>query len=317
MKKMICMLLVTLILVSLAACELPVNDGSSLSGTTSSAPDQLSSEGGTDPTSSVGKPTIPSASSTAPTTPSVPSTSSAPSAPSAPSDSDDKPAANPQASVVYEDVFLEFIWTEIDDSNGILQIAEVAHFPGELLESVGLTGTLTYKPEIVSYAVTYTKTADGVYVAEGAIQSVAASVEGESAEAFIQMMKQNLDDSKLDEMTGRVLDGEVLTAKEDIEWLIWKYDTCAKVTFTVVDGVLTVSEYEQNYISWGFQAPTREVFHVENGVVRAYDEYEDDELVRIMEYRENGVIEKEIYYWEGEVSSTTYYDENGEEIVEG
>jgi len=136
-------------------------------------------------------------------------------------------------------------------------------------------------------------------------------VEGESAAAFIKMTKEKLEDSKLDILTGKVLDGEVLTTKDDIENYIWEFDTKVKLTFTVKDGKLNITEYEKNYTSWGFKAPTKEVCHVENAVVRSYDEYEHNALVRISEYRANGVIEKTDYYSEGKITSTSEYDENG------
>ena len=227
---------------------------------------------------------------------------------------DDNPAEKIKTDVFHRDHYYEFVWEETDSSNGVLTISEYMIATADEMAGIGLSGELTYKQTILTYNVTYTKNADGVYVAEGAVVSAASAVEGESAAAFVQMMKESLDDSQLDVMTGRVLDGEVLTSKEDIENYIWEFDNNVKVTFTVVDGKMVVSEYVKNYTSWGFGAPTKEVCHIENAVVRSFDEYECDELVQISTYRENGIIEKRDFYWDGNVSDTVNYDENGEEI---
>ena len=227
---------------------------------------------------------------------------------------DDKPAEKIKTDVFHQDHYYEFVWKETDSSNGVLTISEYMIATADEMAGMGLSGELTYKQNILTYNVTYTKNADGVYVAEGAVASATSAVEGESAAAFIQKMKESLGDSQLDVLTGRVLDGEVLTSKEDIENYIWEFDNTVKVTFTVVDGKMVVSEYVKNYTSWGFEAPTKEVCHIENAVVRSFDEYERDELVQISTYRENGIIEKRDIYWEGNVSNTVNYDENGEEI---
>ena len=227
---------------------------------------------------------------------------------------DDDPAEKIKTDVFHEDHYYEFVWEETDSTNGVLTISEYMIATADEMAGMGLSGELTYKQNILTYNVTYTKNADGVYVAEGAVASATSAVEGESAAAFIQMMKESLGDSQLDVLTGRVLDGEILTSKEDIENYIWEFDNTVKVTFTVVDGKLVVSEYVKNYTSWGFEAPTKEVCHIENAVVRSFDEYERDELVQISTYRENGIIEKRDIYWEGNVSNTVNYDENGEEI---
>ncbi len=227
---------------------------------------------------------------------------------------DDNPAEKIKTDVFHQDHYYEFVWEETDSSNGVLTISEYMIATADEMAGMGLSGELTYKQTILTYNVTYTKNADGVYVAEGAVVSATSAVEGESAVAFVQMMKESLGDSQLDVLTGRVLDGEVLTSKEDIENYIWEFDNNVKVTFTVVDGKMVVSEYVKNYTSWGFEAPTKEVCHIENAVVRLFDEYESDELVQISTYRENGIIEKRDIYWEGNVSNTVNYDENGEEV---
>lgn len=229
-------------------------------------------------------------------------------------DDDDKSAEKIKSDVFHQDHYYEFVWEETDSTYGALTISEYMIPTADEMAGIGLSGELTYKPTILTYNVTYTKNADGVYVAEGAVASATSAVEGESAAAFIQMMKGRLGDTQLDILTGRVLDGEVLTSKEDIENYIYEFNNTVKVTFTVVGGKMVVSEYVKNYTSWGFLAPTKEVCHIENAVVRSLYEYESDELVKISTYRENGIIEKRDFYWEGNVSNTVNYDENGEEI---
>lgn len=300
MKEYIALMLTFLLMLSLAACVENPGEGST-------APSFSSTAGSTASTSQNGNQTDPSQSLTT-----VPTTSSS----GVPTGGDEEPETAPNAMILHSDTQYEFQWIAIDDTKGMLTIATVLTASAEDMEGVGLSGSLVYKPEICTYEVSYTETDAGVYTASGAIVSVAASVEGESAEAFIQMMKQSLGDSKLDVMTGRVLDGEILTEKEDIEWLIWEYDVTVQVTFSVQDGKMVVAEFEKSYTSWGFMAPTKEIAHVKDGVVRRYEEYEQDELMKVTEYRENGVILKCTYYYEGKVSNEIHYDENGDEITQ-
>lgn len=287
-------------MLSLAACV-------ENSGTSSTAPSSNSTAGTTASTSQSGNQTDPSQSITT-----VPTTSST----GVPTGGEEELETATNAMILHSDMQYEFQWVAVDDTKGMLTIATVLTASAEEMEGMGLSGSLVYRPEIRTYEVSYTKTDAGVYTVSGAIVSVAASVKGESAEGFIQMMKQSLGDSKLDEMTGRVLDGEVLTQKEDIEWLIWEYDVTVQATFSVQDGKMVVAAFEKSYTSWGFMAPTKEIAIVENGVVRRYDEYEENVLVRVSEYRENGTMLKCTYYYEGEISNEIHYDENGDEIMQ-
>ena len=129
------------------------------------------------------------------------------------------------------------------------------------------------------------------------------------------MMKEGLDDSQLDVLTGRVLDGEVLTAKADIENFLMRNDCTVKVSFSVASGKMVVSEYETNYIVWGPLVPIKEVCYIQNDVVRTFEEHYDGALESIATYRANGIIEKRDSYYEGEISYTVNYDENGEELL--
>ena len=306
MKKLISILLVMLLAISFVACDKQNPDDSQSgdgSSVTTGNPDSTG-----DPTDTSGN------GDTTGGDTSGDDTSDGDGSQTNPPD-DDKPAEKIKADVFHRDHYYEFVWEEKDSADGVLTISEYMIASADDMAGMGLSGALTYKQTILTYNVTYTKNADGVYVAEGAVVSAASAVEGESAAAFIQMMKANLGDSQLDVLTGRVLDGEVLTSKEDIENYIWEFDVNVKVTFTVSDGKMVVSEYVKNYTSWGFMAPTKEVCHIANDVVCAFDEYENDELVMITTYRENGVIEKEDYYSGGAISSTDHYDENGDMIM--
>lgn len=294
MRKIIGILLTMLLILSFAACdqqEQDISQGGDGTSTTTEAPNSTENSSDTDGND----------------------TSTGDNTSTDPSD-DDKPAEKIKADVFHRDHYYEFIWDETNSSNGVLTISEYMTATAEDMAGMGLSGALTYKQKILTFNVTYIKSANGVYVAEGAIATAASAMEGESAAAFIQMMKESLGDSQLDVLTGRVLDGEVLTNKEDIENFIWEFDTTVKVTFTVQNGEMVVTEYEKNYTSWGFQTPTKEICHIDNAVVRSFDEYERDVLVRISQYRENGIIEKTDYYSQGAVSSTTHYDENGDMI---
>lgn len=304
MRKIISILLAVLVIMSFAACNQQEYGATAIASpnptniaTATASPD--SNDGM--PTTAVPNPTG--------TTPVVGS-------PAPTGDGNKQPAGKIKTDVLYGEVYYEFAWEETDSSKGTLTVTEYRIATADQTASAGLSGSITFKEEIRTYNVSYTKSKDGVYVAEGAVASVAASVEGESAATFIQMMKATLDDSNYAVLIGRVLDGEVLTSKEDIEGYIYEFDSMAKVTFTVENGKMVVSEFEKNYTSWGFMAPSKEILHIENEVVRSSEEYENNELVRIEYYRENGVIEKEDYYFEGEISSTTLYDENGDEIYD-
>lgn len=230
-----------------------------------------------------------------------------------PSD-DNKPAEKIKANVFHQDHYYEFAWEETDGTNGVLTIAEYMTATADEMAGMGLSGALTYKQNILTYNVTYSQGADGVYIAEGAVVSVASAVEGESATAFIQMMKEGLGDSQLDILTGRALEGEALTAKDDIENFLMRNDCTVKVSFSIKDGKMVVSEYETNYIVWGPLVPIKEVCYIQNDVVRTYEKHYDGALDSITAYRENGIIEKCDTYYEGKISYTVNYDENGDEI---
>lgn len=310
MRKIISILLTMLLILSFAACDQQEPDnsqGGDGSSTTTEPPNSTENPSG------IGDNDTSTGDNTSTDSSGGDDTSTRDDTSTDPSD-DDKPAEKIKADVFHRDHYYEFIWDETNSSNGVLTISEYMTATAEDMAGMGLSGALTYKEEILTFDVTYTKSADGVYVAEGAVSTAASAVEGESAAAFIQMMKESLGDSQLDVLTGRVLDGEVLTNKEDIENFIWEFDTTVKVTFTVQNGEMVVTEYEKNYTSWGFQAPTKEICHIDNAVVRSFDEYERDVLVRISQYRENGIIEKTDYYSQGAVSSTTHYNENGDMI---
>lgn len=316
MKKLISILLVVLLALTFVACDEQTKDDKQSGDGTSVTTGNPDSTGDPTDTSRDDDSTDSdtSGSDTSGDDTSGGNTSSGDNSQTNPPD-DDKPAEPIKADVFHRDHYYEFVWEEKDSANGVLTISEYMIASADDMAGMGLSGELTYKQNILTYNVTYTKNADGVYIAEGAVVSAASAAEGESAAAFIQMMKAGLGDSQLDVLTGRVLDGEVLTSKEDIENYIWEFDVNVKVTFTVEDGKMVVSEYVKNYTSWGFMAPTKEVCHIENDIVRTFDEYERDALVRITTYRENGVIEKEDFYSDGEISSTDYYDENGDMIM--
>lgn len=218
-----------------------------------------------------------------------------------------KPVGKIKADVLCDDDHYEFVWEEKDATNGVLIVSECMTATADEIASVGLSGTLTAK-ESLTYNVTYSKGTDGVYVAEGAVASAAMSIEGECADEYIKKVKESLEDSKLDILTGRVLDGEVLTNKEDIEDFIGEDDKKVKVTFTVENGKMVVSEYVDNYIRG---ERIKEVYHIENDVTRSCEEYESDELVRKLTYRENGNTEKIEDFREGKLKYAEYYDENG------
>ncbi len=224
---------------------------------------------------------------------------------------DDKPAEKIKANVFHQDHYYEFVWEETDSTNGVLTITEYMTATPDEMASIGLSGELTYRRDIFTYNVTYSKSGDGVYVAEGAIVSAASAVEGESAAAFIQMMKDSLSDSKQGNLIGRMLDGEVLTAKDDIENYLMRNDCTAKVTFSVKDGKMVVSEYETNYIVWGPLVPVKEVCYIQNDVVRTYEEHYNGELESVTSYDENGKIEK-FDNLEDNTSNTVPHDKNGD-----
>ncbi len=301
MKKVIALILVLLMLVSLTAC--PAED---------TEKDSTKSTSKTDP-------------STTPSTPSGDPNDNPGEKPNEKPDEDpgedpnDKPTDDPNEDIVMGIVqgepgmTYEVVWTQADDTTGILQFAEISTATEADLEGSGLKAPLSLL-EVIGFQATYTKGEDGVYVVDGTICAASMDVEGESAAEFIEMMKQSLGDSKLDEMTRKALNGEVLTEKEDIEWLIWEFDTKLQISFTQEGNDLTIIGYTKTYTEWGTQLPIKEVYHIDSGVIRAVDKYERDELSSRMEYRANGIPEKEINYWEGEESSVYYYDENGDMI---
>jgi hypothetical protein len=178
--------------------------------------------------------------------------------------------------------------------------------------SVGLTGALRVEPEIMEYTVSYTKGADGVYEATGNISAVSAKVEGESAKGFIDLTKMGLDDSNYSQLTKRVLDGETLTAKADIEAYLMAIDAKLMIKFSVQGDKLSITSFENIYTSWGDRIPSNDTFRIADDVVRAYDEYENNKLVCSSTYRSTGIIEKMEFYSDGKVNGTIYYDENGE-----
>lgn len=320
MKKWLAFLMTLAMLVAMLAGCVTVNT------TDSDDDDTQPSAGSTQPSGTSAPTTTPTtAPTTAPTGSGDPSTaptqSSGATDPTQPSGATDptqpsQPVAqkDPSAEISFSGDCMEFTWTDLGNNRGYIAAASVVRADAEQMGQMGLTGTLTVKHEIRTYEVTYTKEAQGVYVAEGAIISAAASVEGESAAAFIEMMKANLGSSKLDELTKRTLDGEVLTKKDDIENFIWMFDCTLKLTFTVENGKLVVRECEQNYINWGFLEQKKEIYRITDNVIRVYEEYTKGEIECIFYYRTSGVIEKADYYYEGKISYTTFYDEAGNPI---
>ena len=218
--------------------------------------------------------------------------------------------------ILFEETVCEYKWVETGWNTGVLTVAEVMELTAEETPMLGLTGALKISTTILTFDVTYTKTSQDTYVVQGAVSSASAAVEGESAAAFIEIMKSIQDDTQLGKLTKRVLDGEVLTNKEDIENYIWVLDLSIKATFSVANDKLSMQEIEHNYVSWGFQTSTKDVLRVTNSVVREFEEYENGVLLSISYYRANSIIERTDYYYEGKVSSSTYYDEAGNPIQE-
>ncbi|MBR6681464.1 MAG: hypothetical protein IKL40_00585 [Clostridia bacterium] len=214
--------------------------------------------------------------------------------------------------VKYDGSLIEFTWTQKDASNGIMAVSHVMTATADETASVGLTGALRVEPEIMEFTVAYTKGADGVYEATGNISAVSAKVEGEAAKGFIDLTKMGLDDSNYSQLTKRVLDGETLTAKADIEAYVMAIDAKLKIKFSVQGDKLSITSFENIYTSWGDRIPSNDTFRIADDVVRVYDEYENNKLFCSSTYRSNGIIEKMEYYSNGEVIGTTYYDENGE-----
>lgn len=214
--------------------------------------------------------------------------------------------------VTYDGSIIEFTWTQKDASNGVMVVSHVMTATADETASVGLTGALRVEPEIMEYTVSYTKGADGVYEATGNISAVSAKVEGEAAKGFIDLTKMGLDDSNYSQLTKRVLDGETLTAKADIEAYLMAIDAKLMIKFSVQGDKLSITSFENIYTSWGDRIPSNATFRIADDVVRAYDEYENNKLVCSSTYRSTGIIEKMEFYSDGKVTGTTYYDENGE-----
>ncbi len=181
----------------------------------------------------------------------------------------------------------DFEWTKTDDTTAKLELSETMVAPEEILEQLGYDGSLTMK-DIKIYDLTYTKDENGVFTAEGNVTSVKMILEGECAEEFKTSMKESLGDSKLDEMHGRLLDGEILTVKEDIENYTWRFDEKIKLTFTINDGKLVIDTYEEIYTEWGTLSAIRAVFTVENNVRATLLRYENGELVETVEFDDIG-----------------------------
>lgn len=281
MKKLLAIMLAALMLISLMACEKPADSGSE------------------DPTAAVtGTP----GDGNAEGTPGVSET---------PSENSGAPKATIQSE---PNTSCEITWIAIDGTNGTLEITWADTATEEDLEGSGFNAPLTMK-ETVSYDVTYTKDTQGVYTASGADVAVGMTIEGADAAAFMQAMiamyEQEEDD--LSKLTVRAFRGEKLTG-EDVQKYTYEIDGAVEITFTLEDGEMTVQEFTKTYSEWGSMTPVKEVYKIEAGVLRVVEEYEREELSKRTYYRANGVIEKEVYYYEGEESGVTNYDENGEEI---
>lgn len=281
MKRLLVIMLAALMLISLVACEKSADVGSG------------------DPTAA------------ATGTPGDGSADGTPDASEAPSEN----AGNPKAIIQSEpNTSYEITWIAIDGTKGTIEITSSDTATEEDLEGSGFNAPLTMK-ETVSYDVTYTKDAQGVYTATGADAAVEMTIEGADAAAFKQAMiavyEQEEDD--LSKLTVRALKGEKLTG-ENVQKYTYEIDGTIEITFTLEDGEMTVQEFTKTYTEWGSMTPIKEVYKIEAGVLRVVEEYEREELSKRTYYRANGVIEKEVYYYEGKESGVTNYDENGEEI---
>ena len=208
----------------------------------------------------------------------------------------------------------EIVWDETDETKGVIEFAEIMHAPEDSLKQLGFKAPLSLKG-IEKYNVTYTKEGD-TYTVSGTISAVKMSIIGPSADKYIKMAKEGLEDSELDKMTAKVLDGETLTKKEDIENFTWQYNTKIKVVFTLNDGKVTVKSFSKEYTEWGTMDELKEVYTVNNGVVRVVDTYNGGELANRVNYRADGTKEKETYYNDGEVSNVVNYDKDGNVIEE-
>ncbi len=217
-----------------------------------------------------------------------------------------------KTEVAFDGYSIEFKWTEKDASTGTIVVSQIITATADETALVGLTGALKVAPEITEYTVTYTKGADGGYIAEGAVSAVSAKVEGEAAQGFIDLTKMGLDDSNYSQLTKKVLDGDVLTAKADIEAYLMAIDSQIKISFTVQGDKISVSTYEHIYTSWGDRIATKDIYRIEGSYVKTWEEYENNELFCVSTFRSNGIIEKLDFYSNGVINDTTYFDENGE-----
>ena len=75
---------------------------------------------------------------------------------------DNKPVKKIKTDVFHQDHYYEFVWEETDGTNGVLTITEYMTATPDEMASVGLTGELTYRRDILTYHVTYSKSADDI-----------------------------------------------------------------------------------------------------------------------------------------------------------
>ena len=209
---------------------------------------------------------------------------------------------------------LGFIWTAKDANFGTIEMSEAITATEEDLKDTDLKAPLVYKPEITTFTTFYTVDAEGNYVAEGTINMIRSSVEGESADAYIKMLTENIGNSKYEQATLKVLEGGILLETAEIEAYIGERDTTFKVTFTVKDGVMNITEFVRSYTLISSKRAVRDVYKIENGTIRLIESYKNEALDSLISFRADGTIEKESKYSNGEVVSVTEYDEKGNKI---
>lgn len=207
---------------------------------------------------------------------------------------------------------LEFIYVPTDADSGVLKVADVNIADEKDLAGLGFKAPMALK-DIAIYNVTFVKSADGVCVVEGTISGATSKIEGESAAEYLEMFKQKVDtSSETNKLMYRVISGEVLTEKAEIEKYTYEINSTIRLSFTEEKGVMTVKEYSKSYTEFGSQRNVKESYEIKDAVIRGINEYEDEKLEMRCEFRADGTKEKEIYYDEnGDIYSSHDCDAEG------
>lgn len=165
----------------------------------------------------------------------------------------------------------KIVLVETENGKGQLKYIYTNIAPADELEQMGFEKSLSLVETII-YDVTIEKNENG-YKVSGAASAVTATVVGQEAEKFLQMMLPNLDD----ELQKRAMQGEILTG-DDLEKYLYEIDGSAEATFTPGQSVAVT--LKRKFTQWGSQESVDHVIEIENNAFKTFNRYENGELVQ-------------------------------------